>query len=165
MHILCGWAIALLKQFCVVSVDEKKGKNILEWMDRHLFDHQITTSSRALRDFVKERGKETCFVIPNTKLSYFECYLEEIKEPVLMVYHFDHEERESFFSQDDIDILSVVLMLYPRKRNELLLEFLGEITMLIIEEADTILLFENGEEEKLFRLLGQRVKQYILDHV
>lgn len=110
--------------------------------------------------WLEKNKTDAYWVIPNTKLCYLECSLKDVRNPSLFVYYFQREE----VILDDMSVRSAIVLLYPTHKSELLRAFLGNIIMWMIEETDTIHLFEKGEELRLTRLLGERVRQYIVDH-
>lgn len=161
MRLVLEWSIFLLERFHVFSVASKDLKEgLVAFLSEDLCQRGVVASSQDLQNMVEKNETDAYWMIPNTKLCYLECGLKEVVKPSLLVYHFEQEE----VILDFMSAQSVIVLLYPARKSELLRAFLGNIIMWMIEETDTIHLFEKGEEARLTRLLGERVRQYITDH-
>lgn len=105
------------------------------------------------------KSMESYFVIPATKVSYFEYFSKDVKEVMLMVCYFKGEEVYDWNSEEMIK--SMVVMVYPEEVNDLEREIINNITDLIIEDSNMIDLIEKGDKDGICQSLSFQFMEYI----
>ena len=155
------YSLQLLQDFKVIDLDadtdmEMTYRKIGQW-SREI---DLNLDGEELIQYYREKKAMECyFVIPSTKVGYFECFLEKIKKPALLVCHFKKGKMEEEYTGDRIQ--SMAVMLYPNKLNFLEREFVGTITDMIIDDANVIQMMEQGDEGGIKRCLSFRFLEYI----
>ena len=155
------YSLTLLEDFSVIDLEagtdmETTYQKIGQWsreIDLNLDGEEL------IRYYREKKTMECYFVIPSTKVGYFECFLEKIRKPALLVCHFQEEKIEEEYAGDRI--CSMAAMFYPKKLNFLEREFVGTITDMIIDDANVIQMMEHGDEEGIKRCLIFRFLEYI----
>lgn len=115
--------------------------------------------TREQTEINSKRSMESYFVIPATKVSYFEYFSKDVKEVMLMVCHFKGEEVFDWNSQEMIK--AMVVMIYPEEVNDLEREVINNITDLIIEDANMIHLIEDGDKDGICQSLSFQFMEHI----
>ena len=108
---------------------------------------------------------ESYFGIPNTRLGYIHCQSEEIDKPLFLVFDLEKNIVFSSMEKELMEVTSVILVMSPKKDEDVVSDLLSMITMLIIETPESIQLFEQCEENKLRDLLGERIKDYVTEKI
>ncbi len=156
-----NYATQLLEDFRVLNLDSSMDlrmiyKEISQWAQK--IDLNIN-AEELMRYYQNKKVMECYFVIPSTKVSYFECFLEKIRKPALMICHFDGEEKRDW--QTGETIKAMVALFYPKQLDFLKREFVGTITDMIIDDANIIQMMEQGDEEGIKNCLSFRFLEYI----
>lgn len=107
----------------------------------------------------QRKPMESYFVIPSTKVSYFEYFSKDVKEVMLMVCHFEGEEVYDWNSEEMIK--AMVVMVYPEEVNDLEREIINNITDLIIEDTNMINLIEKGDKDGICQSLSFQFMEHI----
>lgn len=164
IRLISHWSLELINAFKVEYVEGKdRITDILEVVDNDLYLDNITQENSSISKHIKNNEKISYFQIPNTKIDYLDCSLNNIKQPVFRVYHLDFEGVFSFGGKELTDTEAFVTMIYPQNYDKSLLNLLSFITMSIIENNDTIKNFENGNEKKIKGLLNEKIKSFLKD--
>lgn len=156
-----NYATQLLEDFRVLNLDSSMDlgmiyKEISRWAQK--IDLNID-EEELMRYYQNKKVMECYFVIPSTKVSYFECFLEKIRKPALMICHFGREEKRDW--QTGETIKAMVALFYPKQLDFLKREFVGTITDMIIDDANIIQMMEQGDEEGIKNCLSFRFLEYI----
>lgn len=154
------YSIQLLQDFTVLELSaDLKIEMIYEKIGKWSEEINLNLNGTKLLQYYYDRNMMECyFVIPSTKVSYFECFLEKIKKPALLVCHFKDKEMEE---QTGEKVRSMVALFYPKKLKALEREFVGTITDTIIDDANVIRMIEEGDEEGIRNCLSIRFLEYI----
>ena len=155
------YSVQLLKDFKVlhlnsdISLDMVYG-NIVRWIQKI----GINLTKEDLVGYYESKSVMECyFVIPTTGVGYFECFMDKISKPVLLVCHFGGQEIEDWHTEEKIR--AVAVLFYPNRMKTLEREFIGSITDVIIEDTNMIQMIEQGDEEGIKRCLSFRFLEYI----
>lgn len=155
------FSLQLLNDFMLCQIEDNVNQDIiydviLQWTK----NIGMNLEKDKLREYYQsKRAKECYFVIPSTGVGYFECFLECITKPALLVCYFGGQEVEDW--QSDEKIRAITVLFYPRKMEGVEREFVESITDVIIEDVDIIQLIEQGDEEGIKRCLSHRFLEYI----
>lgn len=163
INIVTNWGIKVIEGFKVVdAIGGYEEIAIIDFIQNYLFNKGIFNSSNELPKIMDDLSGNDYFHLPNSRLAYLEFGLDNLKEPLLMVFRLSEKHRYSYYSKEVKNIRSVIIMIYPSNSYELLIDFLSDITMMIIEHDDIAYSFENDNEEKLKQILERRIKEYLL---
>lgn len=159
------YAMRLLKDFKVLHLKDNVNQEIVyesvtKWTQKIGLD--ITVDD--LMEYYQNKSVMECyFVIPATGVGYFECFMDKITKPALLICHFGGQEVEDWHTGEIIR--AIVVMFYPNRVKTLEREFIGSITDVIIEDANIIQMIEQGDEEGIKRCLSFRFLEYIRETI
>lgn len=155
------YSMSLLADFKVIQVHKDMTQEALyEKISRWTTDIGMNISKEEMAAYYESKNVRECyFVIPATKVSYFECFLSSIEKPALLVCHFGGEEVEDWQSEEKICAMAVLF--YPRRMDSLEREFIESITDLIIEDGNMIQKVEQGDEEGIKQCLSFQFLEHI----
>ncbi|MFR2775429.1 MAG: BglG family transcription antiterminator [Anaerostipes sp.] len=155
------YSMSLLADFKVIQVHKDMTQEALyEKISRWTTDIGMNISKEEMAAYYESKNVRECyFVIPATKVSYFECFLSSIEKPALLVCHFGGEEVEDWQSEEKISAMAVLF--YPRRMDSLEREFIESITDLIIEDGNMIQKVEQGDEEGIKQCLSFQFLEHI----
>ncbi|MFM1651574.1 BglG family transcription antiterminator [Brevibacillus sp. B_LB10_24] len=163
INLVTYWGIKLIENFEVVPITgEKRVIDVIDYIQEHLFQKKVLRSSNDISEFIASRQKNEVLVLPDSRLAYSEFYLNHLDEPLLSVYRLVADHTYTFGPEEAAGIVSMIVMIYPAHSNGLLIDFLSEITMMAIEDVEIVHSFEIENEHALKRILGQRIKQYLV---
>lgn len=161
MKIMAEWSLHMLASFDVLTVtNENMPGGLIDFFAQQIIDAGIAISFDKAQEFITQNINDVNFIIPNTQLSYLDCCLPEVSQPKMFIYNFSQAQLIA----ESREIKSVVLLLYPAKRSDVLGDFIGNMIMWIIEEVDMISLVDIDQKTRLSVSLGQRMKQYIIEN-
>lgn len=155
------YSMQLLKDFKVLHLNPDSDqvdvyKSMGDWAE----EIGLQISQSELLEYKQgKKAKECYFVIPSTGVSYFECFLESIQKPALVVCYFNGQKITDW--QGDDELSAMIALFYPKKLTSLEREFIGSITDVIIEDANIIQMIEQGKEEDIKGYLCFRFLEYI----
>lgn len=155
------YSMNLLADFKVLRVSKEiTQERLYEKISRWTAQIGLNISKDELDAYYKSKNVRECyFVIPATRVSYFECFLSSIDKPALLVCYFGGEEVEDWQSEEKISAMAVLF--YPKQMDSLEREFIGSITDLIIEDANMIQMVEQGDEEGIKQCLSFQFLEHI----
>lgn len=133
--------------------------DIIKGMGSFLYRIELTDDPDLLANSMS--SNEGCFIVPNTKLAYSEFCLAELQTPILLVIKLDNEKTYAFGANELVDINSMTVLLYPRLNESYFLDFLHVITLMILENPDSIEAFAKGDERAIQSILGERITDYL----
>lgn len=156
----------VLKNFHTVKIDPQSNNlPILKVLGNYMVEKGYTESSELLMDFAEQAKLDSYFGIPNTRLGYIHCKTDKIEQPLFIVFDLAKNIVFSSMEKELMEVTSVILVVSPKKDEDIVADLLSMITMLIIETPESIQLFEQCEENKLRNLLGERIKDYVTEKI
>lgn len=156
-----GYSLQLLQDFTVRCLENVSEEHVFQAIFDWAREIGICLEWEELKNYYKSKHARECyFVIPTTGVSYFECLLECITKPALLICHFGGREVEDWQTSGEM-IRAVTVLLYPRKMKGIQREFVESITDVLIEDTDIIRLIEKGDEEGIKGCLSHRFLEYI----
>ena len=161
---ILSWGINLVQNLKVVSInsEDKESIDVINFIQENFYERKIILSPNEISEFIKIRNEQDYFQIPNTRLAYYESYLEYIKEPIITIYRLANDSVYMYGSREMHNITAIIVVLYPASNNFLLVDFLSDIITMIIENSEVTYAFEIGREVKLKEYIEQRVRKYLL---
>ena len=106
----------------------------------------------------------SCFVIPNSKMAYAELCIKEATSPIILTVKLDEAKTYSFGVNELSNINTVLILFYPYFEEAYLMDFLHDIPLMIIEDSQSIKIFESGNPKSVRVLLENRFAQYLAQH-
>lgn len=159
------YSMQLLKDFKVLHLDNNVAQDMVcKKIIRQIQKTGIDFTEDDFAEYFKKKSVMECyFVIPATSVGYFECFMDKIKKPALLVCHFGGQEIVGWHTEEKIR--AVAVLFYPNKMKTLEREFIGSITDVIIEDTNIIQMIEQGDEEGIKRCLSFRFLEYIRETI
>ncbi|BBM18851.1 transcriptional regulator MtlR [Enterococcus avium] len=156
----------VLKNFHTVKIDPQSNSlPILRVLGNYMVEKGYTTSPELLMDYAEQAKLESYFGIPNTRLGYIHCQTNKVDQPLFIAFDLEKNIVFSSMEKELMEVTSVILVVSPKKDEDIVADLLSMITMLIIETPESIQLFEQCEEDKLRSLLGERIKDYVVEKI
>ena len=99
--------------------------------------------------------------IPETKLALFHTRNEYILKPSFTIQKLDHPVMIKGMDGNEMEVHTLLLLLAPQPYHEPGLEVLSLISTIIIENEQSIKLFETEEESQINAYLAMKFEQFI----
>ena len=99
--------------------------------------------------------------IPGTKLALFHTQHEQVLKPSFTIHTLREPIVMKAMDGTDIEVSQLLLLLSPDPYHEPGLEVLSLISTLIIENEQSIELFESEEENRIHSYLAKKFEQFI----
>jgi len=103
------------------------------------------------------------FQIPDTKLGYLEYCIPELEQPMLITFKLDEDQTYKMGEKSLTDLRALIVLFYPKWEEVYHINFLHDITLMLIEDPDAIQVFEQGDELKIRALVAKRITKYLAD--
>lgn len=143
--------LRILKDFKVIRCETKEaGENLKE---------EILKKPQENRDDIKD----AFFMIPTTKVGYYEYVSKTVRSIILNIYYFEKEEiADKNFKEK---MKSMVTLIYPEEMNESEKEIIHFITSQIIEDTSLLHLIELGDETAVRQRLSLQYMEHLREHM
>lgn len=154
-------SLDLLNDFKVLMLPANTSKkdvlgNVTKWAE----NIELGIGNKDIELFYeKKKVNESYFVIPSTRVGYFECYLKGVRKPAMIVCCFDELRKEELYTDDETK--AIVMLFYPYNTIKIERQLVGKITDMLIEDTDVIRLIEEGSEAKIRQIMGFRLLENI----
>jgi mannitol operon transcriptional antiterminator len=154
--------IELLKQFSALSVS-KIGtiKEILTEACLSLQKKNIVTNCDLVIEELLQRESVGGLAIPNTRIALYHTRSENVSKPSFHAIFLDGFVTVKGMDNDDTEIDSILLMLAPMQMNEKAMEILSFISSLIIQDDNSLDIFQSKNEEKISSYLSSQLFHFI----
>lgn len=151
LHNVIEEMLRILKDFKVIRCETKEaGENLKE---------EILKKPQENRDDIKD----AFFMIPTTKVGYYEYVSKTVRSIILNIYYFEKEEiADKNFKEK---MKSMVTLIYPEEMNESEKEIIHFITSQIIEDTSLLHLIELGDETAVRQRLSLQYMEHLREHM
>ncbi|UZJ78836.1 BglG family transcription antiterminator [Fictibacillus sp. KU28468] len=153
--------VDLLQGFKLTPVHGRKGVElILKEACEALAAAGALHSSEQVAAALFEREKLGGLGIPNTELVLYHARSDEVVKPSFTIYGLEDAIRVPAMDQTVIEAGNILLLLAPSEYSSQGLEVLSFISSIIIENEQSIALFESKDEQKLSAYLAEKFDQF-----
>ncbi|MCL2588901.1 MAG: hypothetical protein FWD84_05775, partial [Oscillospiraceae bacterium] len=101
------------------------------------------------------------FQIPDTRLGYLEYCIAELEHPLLMTFQLDEEKDYTVGENKLTDLCAMIVLFYPKWEEVYYIDFLHDITLMLMESEKAVQVFEEGDEEEIRALVAKRITDYL----
>ncbi|MEK5037611.1 BglG family transcription antiterminator [Sporosarcina sp. FSL K6-3457] len=122
---------------------------------------EIITEAETIVDALFVREAIGGIGIPETKLALFHTRHEHVLKPSFTMYSLQEPITLQAMDGTDIEVNQLLLLLSPHSYHEAGLEVLSFISTVIIENEQSIELFETGNKPMIHTYLAQKFEQFI----
>lgn len=139
-------SVNIIEQFEVITL-EQEFTNFNEYLDWLLSDNIV------LKEKLINRLEQAPLVIPNTGIMLLHTTDINAREVVLKLYDLKYALASMGMDHEITQVNRVILMIGQADMDELMVEFLGDISSSIIESADTTKIYRQGHYKQIKNLL------------
>lgn len=166
LSLVAKYSSDVLKNFHTAKINpEANNLPILQTLGNYLVEKGHTDDPYLLVNYAEQAKLESYFGIPNTRLGYIHCQTNKVEAPLFLVFDLEKDLVFSSMEKELMEVTSVILVVSPKKDEDIVADLLSMITMLIIETPESIQMFEQTEEKELRELLGERIKNYVTEKI
>ncbi|MGY0691415.1 BglG family transcription antiterminator [Virgibacillus sp. FSP13] len=152
----------LLHAFHVKQITEKRSmESILHLICRELAEKGKITDEESVVKKLLEREKVSGLGIPTTSLALYHTRSPEVERPSFTVYSLTHPVTVSGMDGEMVTINTVMFMLAPEVTNQEVLEVLSYVSSLLIQEEESIKMFESGNETEIKQFLSAKFHTFL----
>ncbi|MDN4076092.1 BglG family transcription antiterminator [Fictibacillus terranigra] len=153
--------VDVLKGFKLARVNgPAKVQSILEEACEDLAAEGVLQSGEQVAAALFEREKLGGLGVPNTALVLYHARSEQIVKPSFTIYSLEEAVTVPAMDQTVIEADSMLLLLAPSDYSSQGLEVLSFISSIIIENEQSIALFESKDEKKISSYLADKLDQF-----
>lgn len=112
-----------------------------------------------------EREKHGGLGIPGTRLALFHTRSDQVIRPSFTVYQLEKLFSVKAMDQSDVRVDILLLLLAPRDYSSQGLEVLSYISSILIENGDSITLFESADDRSISAYLSAQFEQFFYEKI
>lgn len=156
------WGISIIENFRMIEFEEAFCS--IEHIKKILWGGGLYNNTDDLIGESDNIAYDVFFEIPSSQLGYLEVKLISVSQPKIFLLINNNEAADNICDNKPLkNIKSIIMIVYSDAPGEVLLNFLGNIVLMIIENVDIIRCFEKGNEDGIKRALGSAIKGYLQD--
>ncbi|WP_130859750.1 BglG family transcription antiterminator [Gracilibacillus phocaeensis] len=121
----------------------------------------LVTDKQVLFDKLKERERHGGLGIPNSDIALFHTRSEIIQRPSFLIFSLPYSVNVQAMDGSYLAINRILLMLAPTSAHQEALDILSQISGLLIQGQDTLQLFANGSETKIYQYLSRKFQLFM----
>jgi len=162
IHLLTGAISELLSGFQLSAHKEFiSSENCIRAACNQLERQQIIQNAEVIKDALFEREAIGGIGIPDTKLALFHTRHEQVLKPSFTVHTLCDPIIMKAMDGTDMEVSHILILLSPNPYHEPGLEVLSLISTMIIENEQSIKLFESNHELKIHSYMATKFDQFI----
>jgi mannitol operon transcriptional antiterminator len=151
----------VLKGFDVSNVsDMLTTEEIINKACRELFEKETVNNIESVIEAINEREKLGGMGIPGTEMALFHTRSSHILKPIFTIYFTQDPIGVTGMDQMKMEMKYLVLLLSPESASESALEVLSYLSTLLIENDESISVFQSHDKGKIGTLLTARLDQF-----
>ncbi|MCR6104941.1 BglG family transcription antiterminator [Salipaludibacillus agaradhaerens] len=153
--------VALLEHFRLIK-STKTGSlwpSLTETMET-LKDKGLITHVEAVISKLKERAKMSGLGLPNTTMALYHARSEHVFQPFFLIHELAQPITVDAMDSRTIEMKRVLIMLGPVDMTQEETDILSSISSMIIENDDSLHLFQYGSEEDISHFISHRLMTY-----
>jgi mannitol operon transcriptional antiterminator len=151
----------VLKGFDVSDVsDMLTTEEILNKACRDLFEKETVNNIESVIEAINEREKLGGMGIPGTEMALFHTRSSHILKPSFTIYVTQDSIEVTGMDQIKMEMKYLILLLSPESASERVLEVLSYLSTLLIENGESISVFQSHDKGKIGTLLTARLDQF-----
>ncbi|MCR6098206.1 BglG family transcription antiterminator [Salipaludibacillus agaradhaerens] len=153
--------VALLEHFRLIK-STKTGSlwpSLTETMEI-LKDKGLITHVEAVISKLKERAKMSGLGLPNTTMALYHARSEHVFQPFFLIHELAQPITVDAMDSRTIEMKRVLIMLGPVDMTQEETDILSSISSMIIENDDSLHLFQYGSEEDISHFISHRLMTY-----
>ena len=152
----------MVKAFHVTQL-EKTGsmKNMLHMICEQLETEQWITNKEVVLDKLLKREKINGLGIPGTSLALYHTRSDEVARPTFSIYQLRDPLMTTGMDGASIEVYTLLMMLAPETIHQESLEVLSYLSSIIIQDQESISLFESGDEAAIRQFLSKQFHQFL----
>ncbi|MEK3978963.1 PRD domain-containing protein [Psychrobacillus sp. FSL K6-2836] len=154
LRILTNFRLSLLKQQSTV-------KQYIQEFCALLEDSQIIEEKELVVEALLEREKSGGIGIPGTKLALYHTRNEYVQKPSFTIHKLEHTIWIKGMDGSDVEVDTLLVLLSPESLSTAGLEVLSLISTLVIQNEQSIQLFETGDESQIHSFLAEAFEAFI----
>ncbi|MCR6108993.1 BglG family transcription antiterminator [Bacillus sp. A301a_S52] len=155
------YTVALLEHFRVIksSKTESLWASLAETMDT-LKEEGLITHVEAVISKLKERANMSGLGLPNTTMALYHARSEHVFQPLFLIHELAQPVTVDAMDSRTIEMKRVLIMLGPVDMTDKETDILSSISSMIIENDDSLHLFQYGSEEDISHFISHRLMTY-----
>ncbi|WP_430790604.1 BglG family transcription antiterminator [Virgibacillus flavescens] len=152
----------LLTSFYVKNITEKKStESLLYMICESLQQESLIENKDQVMERLLKREQIGGLGIPKTSLALFHTRTPAVEKPSFTLYSLDYPVTVMGMDSEEMKMDTILLMLAPENAHQEMLEVLSFLSGTIIQEKDSISLFESADEEKIEQFLSDQFQQFL----
>lgn len=166
MHHYTGMMSTLLTDFCLVNIEKKLSiKEYIDYACLELEDKGIIQHAKEVAHALFARKALGGLGIPGTTLALFHTTHEKILKPSFTMYTVREPLIVEAMDGTMIEMKTILLLLAPDVYDQSGMEVLSLISASIIENEQSIELFQSGDEQMIYTQLGRKFEQFLHEKI
>ncbi|WP_404409474.1 BglG family transcription antiterminator [Jeotgalibacillus malaysiensis] len=151
----------ILRQFRIETVDlNKKFEKVLSKIDASLYEEELIHKKGAVAKSLAERESLGGMAIPDTGLALYHCRDQAVRQPVFRLYDLTSLYMLKGMDGEPTEVSRLILMISPADPDHKGAEVLSSISGSLVEEAYTMHLIRNGNQQEVFQFLQKTLNQF-----
>ncbi|WP_078382193.1 BglG family transcription antiterminator [Sutcliffiella halmapala] len=154
----------ILKGFTVLKGDKPREiPQLLELSCDFLWEQQIIMDKQTVLQDLLKREKLGGLGIPGTELALFHAKSKAVKEPALIVYTLVQPLTIKAMDASEMKAKTILILVAPESIDVAGLEVLSQISATIIENEQSIRLFESQDEREISSYLAAKLNHFFYE--
>ncbi|MDQ0252962.1 mannitol operon transcriptional antiterminator [Evansella vedderi] len=127
-----------------------------------LQEKDLILDQKEVLRMLKAREELSGIGIPTTQMALYHTKSDRIRQPIFLIIELEPSAYTEIKAMDGstITLKSILLLLAPQESEEGVLQLLSYISSIIIENEESMALFQSGDEEKLSSFLSYKLTNY-----
>ncbi|MEI4771950.1 BglG family transcription antiterminator [Psychrobacillus sp. FJAT-51614] len=130
-----------------------------------LEDREVILAKEMVANALLEREKSGGVGIPGTKLALYHTRSEYVHKPSFTVHKMESAIWIKGMDGNDVKVDTILMLLSPETFGKAGLEVLSFISTLIIQDEQSTLLFETGNQSQVHSFLATEFEQFIRENI
>ncbi|MBP2241017.1 mannitol operon transcriptional antiterminator [Cytobacillus eiseniae] len=164
IHLYTGTIAEILSNFQYILLqDEQSPVECLESMCKMLEKEHIIQDAKLVAEALFAREAIGGIGISGTKLALYHTSNEHVSKPSFTLHRLIQPAVMKGMDGNDMEVRTLLLLLSPKPYYKEGVEVLSYISTVIIENEQSIYLFEKEEEKQVHSYLAKKFEQFILE--
>jgi mannitol operon transcriptional antiterminator len=152
---------AILQGIRVTEVNRMQSTiEILQVAVQKLFENELINNKEEVVQAIIEREKLGGLGIPGTEMALFHARSSHVISPSFTIYTMNEPLVVAGMDQELMDMKVLFLMLSPENATEQGLEVLSYLSSVLIENEESISVFQSNNQDSIVTLLTSRFNQF-----
>ncbi|WP_229683225.1 BglG family transcription antiterminator [Virgibacillus oceani] len=152
----------ILNSFRLIKIKENRSLEfILHSACNDLVNGQLVTNSNSVFEKLLKREQINGLGIPDTSLALFHARSKDVIKPCFLIYSLSNSLSVKGMDGKDMEMDTLLLMLAPELTHQEVLEIVSFISGLIIQDQESIQLFQSENEKQIKHFLSEQFHKYL----